>query len=162
MATMPQQKPGHSEQSVRTPKEFLDALKKRLFISEFEIDLAADKDNTVAPFYYDEEKNSLIQPWLLEDDQDGWSFCNPPYSDIAPWVKKAYEESANGAKIAVLIPSSTGSNWWAQWVNNKAYITYLNGRITFVGHSSPYPKDLAVLLYAPYLAGGSCVWRWKK
>lgn len=157
MAKMPKQKPGKSEQVVCTPPEFLKALKHRLAIDEFIIDLAADEMNTVAASYYDEADDSLTLSWAF----DGWGFCNPPYSHIEPWVKKAYEEAQTGAKVAMLLPASVGSNWWANWVIGKAYVTFLNGRITFIGHKSPYPKDLVVLLYAPFLDGGSCVWSWQ-
>ena len=82
--------------------------------------------------------------------------------NISPWAEKAWTEAQNGAHVAMLVPASTGSNWWRTHVDGKAYITFLNGRVTFVGHSSPYPKDLALLLYAPFLSGGSTVWRWRE
>ena len=34
----------------------------------------------------------------------GANYCNPPYSDIAPWIKKAQEESISGAVTLMLIP----------------------------------------------------------
>lgn len=156
---MPVQKPGKSEQVVATPVEFTRAILNRLREYDFECDLAADDDNKVTSIFYDEKIDALTQPWDLGD---GWNWLNPPYADIEPWVKRAWEQATQtGAKTVVLVPASTGSNWWRDWVYGKAYITYLNGRITFQGHSGPYPKDLVILLYAPYLNGGSCVWRWK-
>lgn len=157
MAVMPAQNPGKSEQIVVTPDEFISATKKRLGIKEFAIDLAANKDNTKASQFYSEEDNSLVQSWVY----NGWGWLNPEFADIGPWVEKAWNESRNGAKVALLMPSSTGSNYWAKWVDRKAYVTFLNGRIQFVGHKTGYPKDLVLLLYAPYLDGGSTVWRWK-
>lgn len=157
MGQMPEQKPGRSEQVVCTPPEFIGALQRRLSISHFAADLAASAENTVAREFYTEEDDALSQSWFFPD----WTWCNPPYSHIEPWVAKGWLESRQGAEVAMLLPASTGSNWWKAWVDGKAYITYLNGRITFIGHKSPYPKDLVVLLYAPYLEGGSCVWSWK-
>lgn len=158
MSKMPAQKPGKSEQSVATPLGFLSKVRDRLVIDEWRRDLAACPENTVAEDYFTEEQDSLKQVW---SDTAGWQWLNPPYSDIAPWTAKAVSESQKGAHIAVLVPASTGSNWWRQHVEGKAYITFLNGRITFVGHDKPYPKDLALLLYTPFLQGGSCIWRWK-
>lgn len=171
---MPKQKPGESEQSVGTPRDFLDAVEKRLGIDGFEWDLAASEDNTIVPIHYyydpdtqtdvavknhfDETDNALVQEWSIY----GWNWLNPPFGDINPWVKKAWEESRRGVHTAVLVPASVGSKWWAAWVDNKAYVTYLTGRLTFVGHTKPYPKDCALLLYAPFLAGGSCYWNWKQ
>lgn len=159
MANMPKQKPGRSEQVVETPDIFLSAVKARLGIKEFIWDLAASKENTKATNYFTEEDNSLIQNW---PKGEGWSWCNPPYGDIEPWVWWACHEAESGSKVAMLVPASVGSNWWSEYVHTECYVTLLNGRITFVGHKGPYPKDLALLLYAPYLDGGSCVWRWKE
>jgi phage N-6-adenine-methyltransferase len=156
---MPTQKPGRSKQDYATPFEFYSAVQKRLGIAEFEWDLAASADNTIAANYLTEEQNSLTRHW---HHFDGWCWLNPPYADIRPWTQKCWEESRKGAHIALLVPSSTGSNWWREWVTGKAYVTFLNGRITFVGAKDPYPKDLALLLYAPFLEGGSCTWNWRQ
>lgn len=158
MSKMPPQKPGKSEQTVCTPTEFLDALKHKLGIKEFSWDLAANKDNAVTHNYWDEEADSLIQEW---HKVGGWQYCNPPYADIEPWVAKAYKESTLGANVAMLLPSSTGANWWKSWVYGKCHIMFMNGRIKFVGHKHLYPKDLVVLLYSPF-AGGDEIWTWKE
>jgi phage N-6-adenine-methyltransferase len=165
MAKMPAQKPATSEQVVCTPPEFLAAVKNRLNISKFAWDLAASEDNTVTDIgYYDEDADALKQNWKIRIEGNhtavNWAWCNPPYSNLEPWVEKAWRESLEGAHVAMLVPASVGSNWWRDWVRNKAYITYLNNRIKFVGHKHMYPKDLALLLYAPFLDGGSCLWRW--
>jgi phage N-6-adenine-methyltransferase len=155
---MPKQRPGLSKQDYQTPTEFLEALKKKLKIKEFAIDLAASTKNTVATSYYTEKDNSLVQPW----DVEGWGFCNPPYSKITPWVMKAYFEGLLGAWVAMLIPSATGSNWWRDWVHGKAWVMFLNGRLTFVGETAPYPKDHALLLYGPYAMHGYEIFKWRE
>ena len=162
----PLQKPGLSKQDYATPPEFLSAVKKLLHIEDFDIDLAASEENSVAVAFYDETYGSLkrIGDWLIYPD--GWAWCNPPYSHIAPWVEKAYKESLLGAKVTMLLPASVGSNWWRDWVHHKAVAVLLNGRISFVGHTTPYPKDLALLLYdeadthgiSPYYT----IWSWMK
>lgn len=156
MSKMPVQKPGKSEQVVCTPTEFMNILTSRLGIDKFGIDLAASADNTVADDYYTEENDSLVQPWT----DYAWAYCNPPYADIEPWVRKAWTESHKGANIAMLLPASVGSNWWRTYVDKKAYVLLLNGRLTFKGHTSPYPKDLVVLLYNSFGASGYEVWKW--
>jgi phage N-6-adenine-methyltransferase len=154
--TMPAQKPGRSETVVQTPTEFIVAVKRYLGITQFGYDLAASADNAQALYYYDEEANSLSKDWGRLD-YDMWNWLNPPYDRIQPWVEKA---SANTARIAVLIPASTGANWWRDYVDGFANILLLNGRLTFVGHTSPYPKDLALLLYGSDEIGYS-VWNWR-
>lgn len=159
---VPKQKPGKSEQVVCTPPEFLKALKAKLGQPEFGYDLAASHENTVATSYFTEEDDALIQDWGADLDFGMWAFCNPPYEDIEPWVAKACVEAEKGANIAMLLPASTGSNWWRAYVHNKCYVLLLNGRITFVGHKTPYPKDLVTLLYTPFGAKGYEVWDWKR
>lgn len=158
MSKPPMPKPGKSEQTVCTPKILLDAVKGRLGIANFAIDLAADASNAVTTAFYDEAMNSLIQPWTV----GGWGWCNPPFAELGPWVSKASLETILGASTAMLVPASVGSNWWADYVHNHAHVLFLNGRVTFVGHTKPYPKDLALLLYSRAVFGGYEIWPWNK
>lgn len=154
--SMPRQQPGRSKQDVRTPKVFLDAVKCRLGIDAFTVDLAASASNTVAKQFYSERSNALVQPWAL----GGWNWLNPPFAKIDPWVQKAYDESRLGACTAMLLPAGVGANWWRDWVHRKARVLLLNGRITFVGHATCYPKDCVLLLYAPDIVPAYESWTW--
>lgn len=158
---MPAQRPGRSEQVVCTPFVFLEAVLRRLHCDRFGWDLAATEENSVTgpARCFTPDDDALIRPWPT---LEGWNWCNPPYANIRPWVTKAWEEAGKGAHTVLLVPASTGSNWWRDWVVGKAYITFLNGRVTFTGHTKPYPKDLALLIYAPFVEGGSTVWSWKE
>lgn len=154
----PTQKPGKSRQDYRTPVAFLEAVKRRFGLLAFGIDLAADDANYVAPTYYTEKENALTQPWRTKGREFGW--CNPPFATIAPWVEKAYREARIGARVLMLLPAAVGANWWRDWVDGKAFVLFLNGRLTFVGETTPYPKDCALLVYGPDVAPGSTVWSW--
>jgi DNA (cytosine-5)-methyltransferase 1 len=156
----PKQKPGRSKQDYCTPPEFLEALKRRLHITEFEIDLATSDENHVAQMWITEQNNSLIQNWGPPYVK-GWGFCNPPFAHIRPWVEKAATESANGALIAMLVPAGVGANWWRDYVDGLAHVLFLNGRLTFVGETAPYPKDCAILLWTPFIYGGYEIWNWR-
>ena len=155
--TMPRQKPGRSKQDYATPEDFLGAVKGLLGIKGFVWDLAASKENTVSyGQYFDKDEDSLSLEW--PSLVDGWMWLNPPYANIRPWVKKASE---SGANIAVLVPASTGANWWRDWVHEKARIVLLNGRITFRGQPTCYPKDCVLLLYGPKYTPGYEIWTWR-
>ena len=159
--SMPKQKPGRSKQDYGTPPEFLTAVKNRLKIQDFSVDLAASPTNAVCARYWTEADDSL-RPDLNWNCIDGqWAFLNPPFGNIAPWVEKAAKEAENGAYIAMLIPASVGANWWRDWVNPYAYVSFLNGRLTFVGEKAPFPKDCALLLYTPWGFAGNEVWYWR-
>lgn len=161
----PKQKPGRSKQDYWTPPEFLDAVRKTLGVHEFDVDLAADDGNAIALEYFTAQNSAFdAQTWRFAS---GWNWLNPPYSAIGPWVERAYLEARdNRAKTAVLIPASVGANWWRDWVHNKALVLFLNGRLTFVGCTAPYPKDCALLLYDPFLVREGMtyydVWSWAR
>jgi phage N-6-adenine-methyltransferase len=156
---MPQQKPGRSAQDYQTPENFLTATKLKVGVEAFAIDLAADEWNSAADLWYDEAQDSLKQPWY-EPARGGWAWLNPPFGKIEPWVHKVYRESRSGAHIAMLVPAGVGSNWWRDWVHHKARVLLLNGRLTFVGQPTCYPKDCCLLLYGPGIAPDYEVWTW--
>lgn len=162
MRQMPKQKPGRSTQTYITPEVFLLACYRKLGIAGFDVDLAANRTTVVAPCWIDEKQDSLSVDWheLMITPLD-WFWLNPPYAHIGPWVRKAWKESQQGARIAVLIPASTGSNYWRDYVHHKAHVLLLNGRITFVEQTDPYPKDCALLLYDQSRADHDYeVWTW--
>lgn len=160
--TEPRQKPGLSRQDYGTPPAFLAAVKARLGIADFTMDLAADAANRVTDGYFDQHDDALAKPWPV----DGWNWLNPPYSRIGPWAQKAYRTSRwEGAHTAMLIPAAVGSNWWREWVHEKCRVLFLNPRLTFVGCDAPYPKDCALLLYSAVAITGQGsydVWTWKQ
>ena len=159
---MPRQQPAGSEQSVGTPRIFLDAVRAHLGIHEFAIDLAASHANAVCDPYFTENTDALQQPWHPWcGGGKGWGWLNPPFSDLGPWTQKASAEATQGATLVMLVPAAPGSVWWLDHVYEQAYITWLRGRMAFVGHKDQYPKDLALLLFAPYLRGGDCIWKWR-
>lgn len=160
--TMPRQKPGQSVQEVETDPEFIAAVRKRF--GSFAIDLAADNDgaNTQAERWIGPMANSLERDWTAGKDARRVMWLNPPYSDIAPWAKKCREESTRlkgRGRILLLVPASVGSNWFQEHVFRKSLVLFLAPRLTFVGHSAPYPKDLLLAVYGER-AGFQC-WRWK-
>jgi phage N-6-adenine-methyltransferase len=162
---MPAQKPGRSKQAVRTPDDFFRAASERL--GPFWIDLAATYRNRLRPLYYDRKQNALVQSWLYpvgrprySTDTD-WAWCNPPFADIAPWARKGLIEAQGGAHIAMLLPAAVGSNWWKQYVHHQAKVLLLNGRLTFKGHRTCYPKDLVLVLFSPSVAFDYEVWTWR-
>lgn len=79
-----------------TPQWLYDYLDNEF---EFEFDLAAVKENAKTRFF----KDSLKRDW---HKLDGWLWLNPPFAGIRQWVERSYEESKQGAKIVMLVPST--------------------------------------------------------
>lgn len=146
-----------SNQSYGTPFPLIRAC-ERFFRGSIVWDLAANGSNTKASFFYDEECNSLQQEWH-KITPDGLLWLNPPFGNIEPWAQKCAAEARLGARILFLTPASVGANWFANHVHGNAYVLALQGRITFVGASDPYPKDCIISAFGFGITGFS-PWKW--
>jgi phage N-6-adenine-methyltransferase len=152
---------GGSRQDYATPADFMEAVIKRFGV--IACDLAANESNTKAQIWYGpdawmhSEMDSLKVDW---HKQRGNLWLNPPFSNISPWAQKCADESAKGARILFLTPASVGSNWFCQFVHQKANVLFLNKRIRFVGAKDDYPKDCILSCFG-FGEVGYEVWRWK-
>src|SRR5678816_3104738 len=150
---MPKQKPGASKQDYGTPWWLIRAIEKQLG-RKFDVDLAASPENMKAVECLTKKHDSLNYPWA-ETFDDKLCWLNPPFARIAPWVEKAYEETREShLKIVMLVPAAVGSNWFANFVYDKARVLFLRPRFAFegqevnpnTGKADPYPKDCMLLL----------------
>lgn len=162
MATMPVQKPGKSVQVVGTPRDFLSAVERAFGPMDF--DLAATRENSVVGGDGDSHfgpgsalaNDSLLADWT---QVDGNLWLNPEFANISPWAKKCAETpTGNDRTIFLFVPLSS-ANWACEYVHGKAHVLALNPRITFVGHTQAYPKDMMLAVYGP--PAGFKAWRWK-
>lgn len=114
-----------------------------------------DNHATPADFYkkLDDEFHFNDDPCPLHGEllKDGLSrewdtrvFMNPPYSDITPWVKKAYEESLKGKVVVGLLRGDTSTNWFHDWVLPYAELRFVKGRLRFNGKPAPFPSIIAI------------------
>lgn len=96
----------HVDDRGTTPEVF-DPLHERF---GFTIDVAAAEHNAKLPRFYSIDDDGLEQSWAGER-----VWCNPPYSDIGPWVQKAW---TSGAELVVmLLPANrTEQRWWQDHV----------------------------------------------
>lgn len=118
---------------------------------------ATDEWSTPAEVYkaLDDEFHFDFDPCPLGGSDDGlaplfsdWSsrrvFCNPPYSNIRPFLERGSE-----AEIAVyLLPARTDTKWFHELVLPKAKeIRFIKGRLKFgdATNSAPFPSMLVIL-----------------
>lgn len=101
----------------------------------FTIDAAAAPHNARLPRYWTEGDNALMQSWRRER-----VWCNPPYSNIRPWVEKAWSSwDDHGADLIVmLLPANrTEQAWWQDLIEqqrryrNDFRVEFLPGRMRF-------------------------------
>lgn len=94
----------------RTPPELFDALHAEF---RFTLDAAASSENAKLNRFFDYQANGLAQSWKGER-----VWCNPPYSNIAPWVEKAWAEMRSDCElVAMLIPANrTEQRFWQEHI----------------------------------------------
>lgn len=107
----------------------------------FTIDVAATAENTKLDRFYSIEDDGLAQSWAGER-----VWCNPPYSDIRPWVIKAWDEwrenrlERGPQLIVMLLPANrTEQKWWSEQVepfrDNPLFplrTRFIEGRVRFI------------------------------
>jgi phage N-6-adenine-methyltransferase len=77
----------------------------------FTVDVAANHHNAKLPRYYTRENSGLEASWA-----DERVYCNCPFSNIAPWVEKAWAE-INAQLVVMLLPANrTEQKWWQKLV----------------------------------------------
>lgn len=147
-----------TEQDVGTPPEFLRCCQE--LFGRIAFDLAASSTNHTAPKYYTKDDDALhhATPWpkyRLRREEGicetiaPWLWLNPPFKNIGPWLERCQAEKEAGRNIMVLIPASVGTRWWSKWVDIDDGPAWAPaGRMKFVGHTAPFPRDLALLIYS--------------
>ena len=124
-----------------TPKYLFDRISS---IFNFSLDVCALPENAKCENYYTPKDDGLSKPW-------GGVWCNPPYGrEISSWVKKAYEESQKeyNSFVLMLLPARTDTKWWWDWVQGKATLFFIKGRVKFGDHNvgAPFPSVLALYM----------------
>ena len=120
-------------QNWRTPKRFYEELDK-----EFHFDFDPCPGGVVTW-----ENGGLNIEWGKV------SFCNPPYSDIARWVAKAWREAEKGKTVVLLIPSRTDTAWWHDFVGQASEVRFIRGRLKFEkpglkSDAAPFPSAIVI------------------
>jgi site-specific DNA-methyltransferase (adenine-specific) len=99
----------------------------------FVMDAAATKENAKCECYSDD---GLNVEW------GDPSFCNPPYSQIGAFMKKAYEEACRGKTIVCLIPARTDTRYFHDYCMKASEIRLIKGRLKFINRTLPsYRED---------------------
>lgn len=105
-----------STDSRGTPQYIIDAVSE---VFPIYLDACASEWNTKAAIYYDIDQGSdgLLLHW------SSITWCNPPYSDIQPWTRKAEQELADHrVQSILLLPARTEMAWFQRVI----YLHYWN------------------------------------
>lgn len=157
---MSEELPPENRQNWGTPPDLMSAIEKRWGKPGF--DLAASAENTKAEAFYSEDEDSLVQDWITPKGLDPLvRFCNPQYENIARYAEKCAEVRFLPRWTLLLVPASIDSNWFENYVHNKAFWCGLKGRVKFIGAKHPYMKPLMIAAYGFGVTGCS-PWAWRK
>ncbi len=136
-AVMPYHKQGTTPEW-ETPPELFARLNG---IYGFTLDVCSTDENAKCARHFTQADDGLAQTWAPEV-----CWMNPPYGRvIGQWMKKAYEESQNGATVVCLVPARTDAGWWHDYAM-KGDIEFIRGRLRFSGASinAPFPSAIVV------------------
>ncbi len=93
------------------PWDAFEPLNKRF---RFSIDVAASTENAKCKRYCTEETSGLEASWAGER-----VYCNPPYSAIEPWVRKAWAETGAELIVMLLPANRTEQGWWHRHIEPR-------------------------------------------
>ncbi len=128
----------------QTPPDLFDKLNDEF---NFTVDVAADETNHKCAFYFSrggDGGDGLESSW---DNLRVW--CNPPYSDIESWVRKAWREQ-NPLTVMLIPNDRTEQAWWQDLIESERdsggclTTRFLRGRVKFwpASMDGPGPKNV--------------------
>ena len=119
----------------RTPKRLFDKLNSRF---HFDIDAFCTVDNCLCPFGFardsEPNKNAFTMDWRQAErfTKPPVIYGNPPYSNPAPFIEKAYNESRkHGIEAILLLPADTSTHSYHNFCMKANEIWFLEGRVKF-------------------------------
>ena len=128
----PQQATNRNVDDRALPQGEFNLLIQRRF--NLTIDAAAAPHNAKLERFWTEQDNALEQSWKGER-----VYCNPPYSDIAPWVEKAWAETEAEIVVMLLPANRTEQKWWQNGIEPQRdrpgsglRVEFLPGRLRFL------------------------------
>lgn len=131
-----------TENKSNTPAELRDIWQTPKFIFDhynarfnFTMDVCASHENKLVEHsYWTESDDSLSQNWCSVN------WCNPPYSNITPWVMKAIDEMKRGCTTVMIIPADTSVQWFKLAFDNCTECHFIAGRISFIRADTGKPQ----------------------
>ena len=128
---------GLRRQDWTTPQGFFEGLHQEY---QFTLDGAADSANGLLP-----RASTVANPLSWRGER---VFCNPPWSNIRPFVEMAIE-----AEVAVLlVPARTNARWFHRALALGARVRFFLGRPKFGNNKWNSPVDCLLLVFGEEVA----------
>ena len=129
----------HNIDEYETPQDLYESLNDEF---GFNLDPCSTDSNCKCTLHFTVEEDGLKQSW-----SGCRVFCNPPYSQVGKWVRKAYRESKQpDTLIVLLVPARTDTKWFHGYCLHRAEIRFIKGRLRFSGakYNAPFPSMIVV------------------
>lgn len=123
----------------------------------FTIDVAASPENAKLPRFITRGQDGLSVSWAGER-----VYCNPPYSEIRPWVEKAWKEKEAELIVLLLPANRTEQSWWQGFIEphrdrpkSPLRVEFLPNRLRFMkpGRTTVGPNE------RPPFGCCLCIWK---
>jgi len=96
------------------------------------------------------DTDALAIPWQPR------TFCNPPYSRVAEFVKKATQEQDAGNTVVMLVIAAVDTRWFHDliWQRPGVELRFPRGRIKFINPRDPEkrvpcPRPSMLVIFRP-------------
>ena len=121
----------------RTPR---DVFKQLDAIFNFTLDAACTSENCLCPkgFLFDFGFDALTCSW-----EGHRVFCNPPFSQKAKFIEKAYNEVINGncPIVVMILPSNCqDSKAFQKYIKKNFFYETIAGRVSFINPETGKPQ----------------------
>ncbi len=138
-----------------TPQWLFSEIERRYAFDSFVgLDVCASSWNAKRQYHFGEADNGLGRSW----DTVRVAYCNPPYSNIPPWLAKGLRELTAATllqQVIYLLPVRTSTHWYAKYRPFVARQIMLPFRVAFdyppgeTQKSSPYESSMLWLCETP-------------
>ena len=131
-----------------TPRHLVAALRAEFTLG---VDLAARRDNRVAPAYLGPDhpepslRDALAVDWsrlLRAMGPHVVGFLNPPFSQIDAFLAKCWEERQRGAVLVTVLPHKTETVWYHELAVHADEIRQLRRRLVYLVDGQPVDSAL--------------------
>lgn len=108
-----------------TPRFIFNWMNERY---HFDIGLCGAEWNAKIRPFFSKQEDGLSKNWP-DYGRNGW--CNPPYSDILPWILKAIKHREI-FRTVFLIPAPNGENLYRYVEESATELILIHGRLSFI------------------------------
>lgn len=123
-----------------TPPSFVEPISNA--VGGFDLDPCASEYSDIAEINLTKDDGGLRQ-W------SGTVWMNPPYSEVADWMRHAETQHAHGFTdlIVCLVFARTSTQWFHKYVSKADLVCFVEGRLKFGGAEDNAPAPSMVVVY---------------